>query len=362
MDSNPSSSVSAVTAASSVSTSFVEAGSFGRGSVQPLEFEKPLVALEKQLQDLERMALSTGVDFDQELKKLQQQAHEVRKSLYDHLSPAQRLQIARHPQRPNTLEIIRFLGEDSFFELCGDRMGADDRAIVGGLIELEDRPLMILGTQKGRGMKENLTHNFGMANPEGYRKARRLFDHANRFKLPIVTLIDTPGAYPGMDGEQHAIGHAIAENIREMSRYGVPILSIVTGEASSGGALGIGVSNHIYMWEHAQYTVISPEGCASILWRNASFAAQAAEALKITAQDLTRFGICDAMIAEPEGGAHYDPQAAMMALKSQLLQGLESLSLLSPEALRAQRYQKYRAIGEVQLAGSTSAASRGVAS
>ena len=278
---------------------------------------------------------------------LQTQLEDMETKLYDQLTPAQKLQIARHPQRPNTLEVIQGLSPDTWFELHGDRMGKDDRAIVGGVIELDGKPAMILGTQKGRSMKENLVHNFGMANPEGYRKALRLFHHAEKFKMPVITLIDTPGAYPGIEGEQHAIGHAIALNIREMSRLNVPILSIVMGEASSGGALGIGISNHIYMLEHAQYTVISPEGCASILWRDASFSTTAAEALKITAQDLYRFGICDAVIEEPRGGAHYDPATTISAIAQRIHLGLDELKGLDVEALKEQRFQKYRQIGSV---------------
>jgi acetyl-CoA carboxylase carboxyl transferase subunit alpha len=265
--------------------------------------------------------------------------------LYAQLTPAQRLQLARHPQRPNTLEVYRMLSPETWVELHGDRAGTDDHAIVGGLIELGNQPCMVLGTQKGRGMKESLHHNFGMASPEGYRKALRLMQHAEKFKMPLITFIDTPGAYPGKEGEQHAIGQAIATNIREMARLKVPVLCVVMGEASSGGALGLGVANKIYMLEHAQYTVISPEGCASILWRSADFAAQAAEALKITAQDLVHFGLCDAIIEEPLGGAHRNPEATVTAIKAQLLEGLAELGSLDAEALRSQRYQKYRNFG-----------------
>lgn len=311
-------------------------------AVQPLPFEKPLLALEKQIQDLQESQNPALID---QIDRLTVEADALRNQIYSHLSPAEKLQIARHPQRLNTLEVIQGLGGERFFELHGDRMGCDDRAIVGGLIEFNNQPLMVLGTQKGRSMKENLVHNFGMANPEGYRKALRLFQHAEKFKMPVLTLIDTPGAYPGLEGEQHAIGHAIALNIREMARLRVPIFSIVMGEASSGGALGIGIANHIYMLEHAQYTVISPEGCASILWRDAAFAVQAAEALKITAQDLTQFGICDAIIAEPQGGSHYNNDATLEAIAKQVQQGLDALCPLEADALRAQRLAKYRAMG-----------------
>lgn len=313
--------------------------------IQPLEFEKPLLKLEEQIAALEKQANESGVGFESELSQLRVKADQVRHQLYSQLTPAQRLQIARHPQRPNTLEVYKLLSPDCWIEMHGDRAGCDDRAIVGGLLELNGQPCVVVGTQKGRGMKENLVHNFGMAAPEGYRKALRLFEHANKFRMPIITFIDTPGAYPGKDGEQHAIGHAIATNIREMARMGVPILSVVMGEASSGGALGIGVSNKIYMLEHAQYTVISPEGCASILWRSADFANQAAEALKITAHDLRNFGICDAIIQEPLGGAHRNHQATGAAIQAQLEEGLAELASLDPDALRSQRYQKYRNIG-----------------
>jgi acetyl-CoA carboxylase carboxyl transferase subunit alpha len=313
--------------------------------IQPLDFEKPLIQLKKQIEDLKKEPKSP---LNEDWQKLQTQLEEMELKLYDNLSPAQKLQIARHPQRPNTLEVIQGLSPDTWFELHGDRMGKDDRAIVGGIAELNGQPVMMLGTQKGRSMKENLVHNFGMANPEGYRKALRLFQHAEKFKMPVITFIDTPGAYPGIEGEQHAIGHAIALNIREMARLNVPIISVVMGEASSGGALGIGISNHIYMLEHAQYTVISPEGCASILWRDASYATTAAEALKITAQDLYRFGICDAVIDEPRGGAHYQPDATIQAIGERLQRGLDELNQWDAETLKEQRFQKYRQIGAVE--------------
>jgi acetyl-CoA carboxylase carboxyl transferase subunit alpha len=312
--------------------------------IQSLDFEKPILQLKKQIADLEKEA---SPNMNKNCQALRKQLEAMETQLYDQLTPAQKLQIARHPQRPNTLEVIQGLSPETWFELHGDRMGKDDRAIVGGIIELQGKPVMILGTQKGRSMKENLVHNFGMANPEGYRKALRLFQHAEKFKMPVITLIDTPGAYPGIEGEQHAVGHAIALNIREMSRLNVPIISIVMGEASSGGALGIGISNHIYMLEHAQYTVISPEGCASILWRDASFATTAAEALKITAQDLFRFGICDAVIEEPRGGAHYNPHATISAIAARIELGLDELNGLDVETLKEQRFQKYRQIGAV---------------
>ncbi len=316
--------------------------------IHPLEFEKPLIAMEEKIEELVTMSQKMGLDFEDEIDKLRQQAEDVKSKLYENLSPANRLQIARHPQRPNFLEIVQMLSPDTWIELHGDRGGADDRAIIGGLIEMDGQPVMIVGTQKGRGMKENLVHNFGMANPEGYRKALRLFYHAEKFNMPVITVIDTPGAYPGLEGEQHGIGQAIAFNIREMARLRVPILSLVIGEASSGGALGIGVANRIYMLEHALYTVISPEGCASILWRSAEYASQAAEALKITAQDLKGFGIIDAIIEEPQGGAHRDPEAAGKRIRKALLTGLADLSDQDPDTLLESRYEKFRKIGAFQ--------------
>lgn len=314
-------------------------------SIQPLEFEEPILAMEEKIEELIQMSQASQLDFETEIVKLRQQADEVKQKLYLNLSPTQKLQIARHPQRPNFMEWVNMFSPETWFELHGDRAGTDDRAIIGGLIELDSKPVMIVGMQKGRNMKENLVHNFGMANPEGYRKALRLFYHAEKFKMPIVTLIDTPGAYPGIDGEQHGIGQAIAFNIREMARLRVPIVSLVTGEGASGGALGIGVANRILMLEHALYTVISPEGCASILWRSAEYATKAAEALKITAQDLLNFGMIDGIIDEPIGGAHQDPALTGERVQATLLEHLNGLASLSQEELVAQRYEKFRAIG-----------------
>jgi acetyl-CoA carboxylase carboxyl transferase subunit alpha len=326
-------------------------------TLAPLPFEEPLVQLQKKITELEALSVSMALPMTTEIDQLTNQLNTLRHTIYANLTPANQLQIIRHPQRPNCLEIIKGLVGNNWFELHGDRGGCDDRAIIGGIGELplEDggsKPVLWVGTQKGRGMKENLTHNFGMANPEGYRKAMRLFNHANKFNMPIVTLIDTPGAYPGIDGEQKGIGQAIAWNIREMARLGVPILSLVMGEASSGGALGIGVANKIYMLEHALYTVLSPEGCASILWRSADNAAQAADALKITANDLLGFGVCDAKIPEPMGGAHHNPALTIQRINAQLQQGLSELTPLSAEQRIQQRYNKYRAIGAFEVAAS----------
>lgn len=312
---------------------------------EPFDFEKPIYTIQEKIDELMRISQESNIDFQEEIASLSAQAEAFRYKLYKNLQPKEKVQIARHPQRPSAIEIIRQLSPETWFELHGDRAGQDDQAIVGGIIELVDRPVVVVGTQKGRSMKENLVHNFGMPNPEGYHKALRLFYHANKFGMPIVTLIDTPGAYPGIAAEQHGIGIAIAQNIREMARLRVPIVSIVVGEGCSGGALGIGVANEIYMLEHAVYTVISPEGCASILWRNAEHAAQAAESLKITAQDLLAFGMIEGIIPEPLGGAHYDPPATIEAVRTTLTASLTTLTQQSPQDLVEQRYQKFRKIG-----------------
>ena len=316
--------------------------------ILPLEFEKPIMAMEEKIEELMRLSQDNQIDFTAEIAKLRTQAEEVRSKLYHQLTPAQKLQVARHPQRPNLLETVKLLSPNTWVELRGDRAGTDDRAIIGGIIEIASGPVMVVGTQKGKGMKENLTYNFGMANPEGYRKALRLFYHAEKFKMPVLTLVDTPGAYPGIAGEQHGIGQAIAFNIREMARLRVPIISVVTGEGASGGALGIGVANRIYMLEHALYTVISPEGCASILWRSAEYASRAAEALKITAQDLLEFGIVDGIIPEPQGGAHHDPALSTQRILETVEQAVSELKAIPNDKLPADRYNKFRKIGAYQ--------------
>jgi acetyl-CoA carboxylase carboxyl transferase subunit alpha len=317
--------------------------------ILPLEFEKPIMAMQEKIEELMRLSQESKIDFTAEIAKLRLQAEEVKSKLYHNLTPAQKLQIARHPQRPNLLETIKALSPNLWIEMRGDRAGTDDRAIIGGIIELPAvGPVMVVGTQKGRSMKENLAHNFGMANPEGYRKAMRLFAHAEKFKMPVLTVVDTPGAYPGIAGEQHGIGQAIAYNIRELARLRVPIVSVVTGEGASGGALGIGVANRIYMLEHALYTVISPEGCASILWRSAEYASRAAEALKITAQDLLQFEIADGIITEPQGGAHHDPAVTAQNILETVEAAFTELKRLKPDELVTDRYEKFRKIGAYQ--------------
>ena len=269
---------------------------------------------------------------------------EYKKDLYSNLEPLQKLQIARHSERPNFLDYINLMTTD-FMEMHGDREGSDDRAIIGGIARIDDRPVMIIGTMKGKTTKENLEYNFGMPQPQGYRKALRLFEHASRFGLPIITLIDTPGAFPGIKAEETGQGIAIAVNLKEMAKLDVPVIAVITGEGCSGGALGLAVANKVLMLEHAYYTVISPEGCASILWRDASKAAQAAEALKITANDLLKFDIIDGVVKEPMGGAHYDAQMTADNLKKMLLDNLDEMKGMSAEELKADRYAKFRRMG-----------------
>ena len=284
------------------------------------------------------------MDYNEEIKKLENQTQEYKKELYESLQPYQKLQIARHPQRPNFLDYIRYMTED-FIELHGDRAGCDDRAIIGGVAKIDGKPVMIVGTQKGKTTKENLEYNFGMPQPQGYRKALKLFEHASKFNLPIITLVDTMGAYPGMQAEQTGQGIAIAVNLKEMAKLEVPVIAVITGEGCSGGALGLAVANKVMILEHAYYTVISPEGCASILWRDANMAREAANALKITGNDLLQYGIVDEVIKEPVGGAHYDPEAMAKELKKSLLNALNEYKNMTPEELKKDRYDKFRHMG-----------------
>ena len=290
------------------------------------------------------MSEASGMDLDNQIQTFEQQAQDYKKELYSKLKPSQKLQIARHPERPKFLDYVDLICED-FIELHGDREGMDDRAIIGGIAKLNGKPVMIIGIQKGKSTKENLEYNFGMPQPQGYRKALRLFKHANKFKMPIVTLIDTPGAYPGIKAEETGQGAAIAMNLREMSKLNVPIVSIITGEGCSGGALGLAVADRVMMLEHAYYTVISPEGCASILWRDAARYADAAEALKITSKDLLELGIIDEEISEPLGGAHSDYNVVAENMKSSIINALNELAKKSPEKLREERHNKFRQMG-----------------
>ena len=309
-----------------------------------LDFEKPIVEIQNKIDELKKMSEESGMDLNNQIETFEQQAQDYKKELYSKLKPSQKLQIARHPERPKFLDYVNLMC-DEFIELHGDREGMDDRAIIGGIAKIDGKPLMIIGIQKGRNTKENLEYNFGMPQPQGYRKALRLFNHANKFNMPIVTLIDTPGAYPGIKAEETGQGVAIAVNLREMAKLNVPIISIITGEGCSGGALGLAVANRVIMLEHAYYTVISPEGCASILWRDAARFADAAEALKITSKDLLEFDIIDEEIPEPLGGAHTDYAEVTNNMKSSIMNALDELSKKSSEELRNERYDKFRKMG-----------------
>lgn len=309
-----------------------------------LDFEKPIVEIQKKIDELKKMSEESGMDLDNQIETFEKQAQDYKKELYSKLKPSQKLQIARHPERPKFLDYVELMCED-FIELHGDREGMDDRAIIGGIAKMNGKPVMIIGIQKGKTTKENLEYNFGMPQPQGYRKALRLFKHANKFNLPIVTLIDTPGAYPGIKAEETGQGVAIATNLREMSKLNVPIVAIITGEGCSGGALGLAVADRVMMLEHAYYTVISPEGCASILWRDAARFADAAEALKITSKDLLEFDIIDEEIAEPIGGAHTDYNVVADNMKSAIMNALNELSKKTPEVLKEERYNKFRKMG-----------------
>ena len=316
-----------------------------------LEFEKPVLELEQKIQELREHAQEHGVGAEREIAELEKKADGLRREIYAQLTRYQRVQIARHPKRPYSLDYIQtcFTGFD---ELHGDRHFADDPAIVGGLAWLETRPVMIIGQQKGRDTKENLLRRFGMPNPEVYRKALRLMQLANRFGVPIVTLVDTPGAYPGLGAEERGQAEAIAVNLREMATFEVPIVTVVIGEGGSGGALAIAVADRVLMFEHSVYSVISPEGCASILWRDGKQGAKAAEALRLAAPDLEALDIVDGVLPEPLGGAHRDPAAAAATLKAALIENLDALSGVSgPERVR-RRAARFRRLGVFREAGS----------
>ncbi|MGV0025845.1 acetyl-CoA carboxylase carboxyl transferase subunit alpha [Phormidesmis priestleyi] len=309
-----------------------------------LDFEKPLAELESRITQIRELAEENEVDVSGEIRQLEERALQLRQEIFSGLSPLQRMQVARHPRRPSTLDYIQAIS-DEWMELHGDRGGHDDPAVVGGVARIDGRPVLMLGQQKGRDTKDNITRNFGMASPSGYRKAMRLMEHADRFNMPILTFIDTPGAYPGISAEELGQGEAIAYNLREMFRLDVPIICTVVGEGGSGGALGIGVGDRLLMFEHSVYTVATPEACAAILWKDAARANQAAEALKITAADLKNLGILDEILAEPIGGAHSDPLMAAETLKEAILRNLADLDQLTNQQRRELRYQKFRSIG-----------------
>lgn len=309
-----------------------------------LDFEKPLAELEARIVQICELAEENDVDVSEQIRELELKAEQLRQEIFSGLSPLQRLQVARHPRRPSTLDYIQAIS-DEWLELHGDRGGFDDLAMVGGVARFAGRPVVMLGHQKGRDTKDNITRNFGMASPGGYRKAIRLMEHADRFGMPILTFIDTPAAWPGLEAEQFGQGEAIAFNLREMFRFEVPIICTVIGEGGSGGALGIGVGDRLLMFEHAVYSVAPPEACAAILWRDAAKAPQAAEALKITATDLKNLGLIDEILPEPIGGAHADPLKATEILKAALAKHLEEVSRLTSQQRQDLRYQKFRAMG-----------------
>jgi len=311
-----------------------------------LEFEKPLVELEQKIEEL-RSAGDDAVNFDDEVVTLKRKADTLRESIYAKLTPWQVVQLSRHSARPYTLDYVDALCTD-FVELRGDRAYRDDQSIVGGIGYFNKLPLMIIGHQKGRNTKENMIRNFGMPRPEGYRKAQRLMNLAERFSMPILTLIDTPGAYPGIGAEERGQSEAIATSIQLMTRLKTPIISVVIGEGGSGGALALGVSDRIYMLRYSTYSVISPEGCASILWKDGRQASVAAGVLKLRATDIHNFGICDKIIDEPTGGIHRDPGVVYELLRDILSAEFSSLCALSTDALLEQRYDKFRAIGAFQ--------------
>lgn len=313
-----------------------------------LDFEKPILELQRKLDDLRKHpeTHSLGISLEEEIAQIERKLEETRKNIFTDLSPWQRVQLARHPKRPFSLDYFQSAFE-GFEELHGDRLFSDDRAIVAGFAKLGGHRVMALGTQKGRDTKENIKRNFGSAHPEGYRKAMRVMKMADKFGLPIVVLIDTAGAYPGIGAEERHIAEAIAVNLREMMLLEVPIIAAVIGEGGSGGALGIGVADRVLILENAYYSVISPEGCAAILWKDRSAAARAAEALKITARHLQELGLVDEVIPEPLGGAHNDPAAASANLKNALTRHLEQVLALSGPNRLSQRYEKFRAFGKV---------------
>lgn len=309
-----------------------------------LEFEKPIAELEKKVQEWQKLGLSNNLNVDDELKMLMDKLEATKRDIYDKLTPWQRVQLARHPQRPYTLDYINELCSD-FLEFHGDRRYKDDAAIVGGFAKIDGESVMIIGTQKGRDTKENVRRNFGCPHPEGYRKALRLMKVAERAGVPIVTFIDTPGAFPGVASEERHIGEAIAVNLREMFDLAVPVVCVVIGEGGSGGALGIGVGNRVLIMENAYYSVITPEGCAAILWNDRSYSAKAAESLRLCARDLVEMKIVDDIISEPIGGAHRDYSGAAINLKKMIRKHLGQLKKMSVEELKEQRYQKFRQIG-----------------
>jgi len=312
-----------------------------------LDFEKPIVELEKKIQELKGFVSDKRIDLSSEITKLEQKLESLKKDTYTSLTAWQKVQIARHPQRPYMLDYVAMIMSD-FVELHGDRAYADDKAMICGLATIDNQKVVVMGHQKGRDTKENLKRNFGCAHPEGYRKALRFMQLAEKFSLPVVIFIDTPGAYPGIGAEERGQAQAIAFNLREMTTIATPMIAFVIGEGGSGGALGIGIADKVSVFEHAYYSVISPEGCAAILWKSGAKAPYAAEVLKLTGADLLKFGIIDEVIPEPLGGAHRDPEAMSRTLKAAVLRQLKELKPMDKKDLLEQRYRKFRKIGAFQ--------------
>jgi len=313
-------------------------------AIPSLSFEKPIVELEERLRELKEFSEAHNIDVSSELADLKKKINETQHNIFSNLTPWDEVQLARHPQRPYSLDYIEKMCVD-FVELHGDRLFRDDLAIVGGFARLDSEKVMVIGTQKGRDVKSNIERNFGMAHPEGYRKALRLMKLAAKFKCPIISLIDTAGAYPGIGSEERHISEAIAVNLREAFLLPVPIIVTVIGEGGSGGALGIGIGDRILILQHAYYSVISPEGCAAILWKDRAYASKAAQALQITANHLFKAGLVDEIVPEPPGGAHRNPDGMAAGLKKCLLKNLQELKKLPADVLLQKRYDKFRAMG-----------------
>ena len=311
-----------------------------------LDFELPIKDIIDQIDKYKSIEDETNTDTTKTFNLLQKKLHETKKSIYSNLTPWQRVQLSRHPNRPYTLDYIKNISGDSFLELHGDRNVSDDKAMIGGFGKIDNQTFMIIGTQKGYNTKTRQFRNFGMANPEGYRKALRLMKHAEKFNIPIISFIDTPGAYPGLEAEERGQGEAIARNIFEMMSLKVPIIVVIIGEGASGGALGIGIGDCILMLENTWYSVISPESCSSILWRSWDYKEQAAEALKLTADDMYKNKLIDKIIKEPFGGAHYNPEEISVIVKEEILNSFKKLQRLSTDKLISNRRERFYKIGK----------------
>lgn len=322
--------------------------------MQYLEFEQPIADLEQKIKELSELSIADDEVLTPEIERLEKRVEELRKSIFTNLTRWQRVQLARHPDRPYTQDYIYKMTEN-FVELHGDRYHGDDKAIVGGLATIDGQSVMIMGHQKGRDTKQRQYRNFGMANPEGYRKAYRLMKLAEKFNIPIITLLDTPGAYPGLEAEERGQAEAIAKNLKMMAMLKVPVVSVVIGEGASGGAIGIGMGNEVFMMENTWYSVISPESCSSILWKTWDYKEQAAAVLKLTAEDLKELKVIDGIIEEPLGGAHRDPETSAKAVKKKILESLKRLKKQKPEKLIENRIAKYSAMGEWEKAAKSKA-------